>query len=136
MGHRRKPPGVPGTQTAATGPDIPGASMDSPRLCLHEHERLLLHHAAQVARRGGRAGGPGYVIAYSVGRLQIETLLGEYLRRTHGRGSLRDFHDRLLSYGTTPKDHGPEPSHVSQPSPDPGPGRLAEVRSKLAMAEG
>jgi uncharacterized protein (DUF885 family) len=45
---------------------------------------------------------PGYAIAYSVGRLQIENLLGEYLRRTAGRGSLRDFHDRLLSYGTTP----------------------------------
>jgi hypothetical protein len=48
------------------------------------------------------ARGPGYVIAYTVGRLQIETLLGEYLRRTQGRGSLSDFHDRLLSYGTTP----------------------------------
>jgi len=46
--------------------------------------------------------GPGYFISYSVGRLQIENLLAEYLRRTDGRGSLRDFHDRLLSYGTAP----------------------------------
>jgi uncharacterized protein (DUF885 family) len=46
--------------------------------------------------------GPGYFIAYAVGRLQIEELLGEYLRRTEQHGSLRDFHDRLLSYGTTP----------------------------------
>ena len=45
---------------------------------------------------------PGYVIAYSVGRLQLENLLAEYLRRMAGHGSLRDFHDRLLSYGTTP----------------------------------
>jgi len=45
---------------------------------------------------------PGYVIAYTVGRQQIELLLAEYLRRTQGRGTLRDFHDRLLSYGTTP----------------------------------
>jgi len=45
---------------------------------------------------------PGYVIAYTVGRLQLETLLSEYLRRTGEKGSLRDFHDRLLSYGTTP----------------------------------
>jgi uncharacterized protein (DUF885 family) len=45
---------------------------------------------------------PGYVIAYTVGRQQIELLLAEYLRRAQGKGSLRDFHDRLLSYGTTP----------------------------------
>lgn len=45
---------------------------------------------------------PGYDIAYSVGRIQIENLLAEYLRRTAARGSLHDFHDRLLSYGTTP----------------------------------
>jgi uncharacterized protein (DUF885 family) len=50
----------------------------------------------------GIATRPGYVIAYSVGRLQIENLLAEYLRRTGAEGSLRDFHDRLLSYGTTP----------------------------------
>lgn len=48
------------------------------------------------------ATGPGYVIAYSVGRLQIENLLAEYLRRKGADASLHDFHDRLLSYGTTP----------------------------------
>jgi len=50
----------------------------------------------------GIATRPGYVIAYSIGRLQIENLLAEYLRRKGAAGSLRDFHDRLLSYGTTP----------------------------------
>ena len=45
---------------------------------------------------------PGYVIAYTAGRAQLEDLLGEYLRRTGGRGSLHDFHDRLLSYGSIP----------------------------------
>ena len=45
---------------------------------------------------------PGYVIAYTVGRQQIELLLAEYMRRTQDKASLRDFHDRLLSYGTTP----------------------------------
>jgi uncharacterized protein (DUF885 family) len=45
---------------------------------------------------------PGYVISYTVGRQQIELLLAEYRRRMQGKGSLRDFHDRLLSYGTTP----------------------------------
>jgi len=50
----------------------------------------------------GIATRPGYVIAYTVGRPQIENLLAEYLRRKGSAGSLRDFHDRLLSYGTTP----------------------------------
>ena len=48
----------------------------------------------------GIALGPGYVISYTVGRLQLETLLAEYRLRTGENGSLRDFHDRLLSYGT------------------------------------
>jgi uncharacterized protein (DUF885 family) len=50
----------------------------------------------------GIATRPGYVIAYSVGRLQIENLLAEYERRKGAAASLHDFHDRLLSYGTTP----------------------------------
>jgi hypothetical protein len=50
----------------------------------------------------GIALGPGYVISYTVGRLQLENLLALYRARTGGRGSLHDFHDRLLSYGTTP----------------------------------
>ena len=33
---------------------------------------------------------------------QLEDLLGQYLRKAGDRASLRDFHDRLLSYGTTP----------------------------------
>jgi hypothetical protein len=45
---------------------------------------------------------PGYVISYTVGRLQIETLMTEYRRRTGAQASLHDFHDRLMSYGTTP----------------------------------
>jgi uncharacterized protein (DUF885 family) len=50
----------------------------------------------------GIATAPGYVIAYTVGRQQLENLLADYLQRTGDRGSLHDFHDRLLSYGTTP----------------------------------
>ena len=45
---------------------------------------------------------PGYVINYTTGRLQLESLLGDYMNRMGDRGSLHDFHDRLLSYGTTP----------------------------------
>jgi len=57
--------------------------------------------AAQAAVNG-IALGPGYVISYTVGRLQLQLLLAEYMLRTGERGSLRDFHDRLLSYGSTP----------------------------------
>ena len=45
---------------------------------------------------------PGYVINYTSGRVQLEKLLGDYVQRMGDRGSLHDFHDRLLSYGTTP----------------------------------
>ena len=45
---------------------------------------------------------PGYVISYTVGRLQLETLLADYMLKMAERGSLRDFHDRLLSYGSIP----------------------------------
>jgi len=50
----------------------------------------------------GIALGPGYVIAYTAGRAQIEALLAEYWAKAGGSASLRDFHDRLLCYGTTP----------------------------------
>jgi uncharacterized protein (DUF885 family) len=57
---------------------------------------------ASEAAVSGIALGPGYVIAYTVGRFQLETLLAEYLAKTGERSSLHDFHDRLLSYGTVP----------------------------------
>ncbi|MGZ5892508.1 MAG: DUF885 domain-containing protein [Caldimonas sp.] len=66
-----------------------------------EAQSGFTREAAQAAVHG-IALYPGYVISYTAGRLQLETLLGEYLRRTGERGSLRDFHDRLLSYGSTP----------------------------------
>ena len=55
--------------------------------------------SASQAAVDGIALNPGYVISYTVGRFQLQTLLAEYLVRTGERGSLRDFHDRLLSYG-------------------------------------
>ena len=45
---------------------------------------------------------PGYVIAYTVGRQQIDLLEHDYFAAMGSRGSLEDFHDRLLLYGTTP----------------------------------
>ena len=45
---------------------------------------------------------PGYVISYTVGRYQLEALLADYRARVGSAASMLDFHDRLLSYGTTP----------------------------------
>lgn len=45
---------------------------------------------------------PGFVIAYAVGRLQLKNLLADYMLKMGNRGSLHDFHDRLLCYGTAP----------------------------------
>ena len=55
--------------------------------------------AAQVADIALR---PGYYFAYTAGRAQIQQLYADYTLRIGERGSLRDFHDRLLSYGSTP----------------------------------
>lgn len=45
---------------------------------------------------------PGALIAYTPGRIQLELLEADYFQRMGGKGSMLDFHDRLLCYGTTP----------------------------------
>jgi len=50
----------------------------------------------------GIALGPGGVIAYTAGRSELEGLLAEYRSQAGAGASLRDFHDRLLCYGSTP----------------------------------
>lgn len=45
---------------------------------------------------------PGQAIDYLVGKTQIESLLGLVQDREGANFSLRQFHDRLLSYGTVP----------------------------------
>ncbi|MGB8838191.1 MAG: DUF885 family protein, partial [Candidatus Acidiferrales bacterium] len=50
----------------------------------------------------GIALGPGYVIAYTAGRAQIEALLTDCRAKAGPNASLHDFHVRLLCYGTTP----------------------------------
>lgn len=50
----------------------------------------------------GIALSPGYVIAYTVGRQQLELLEHDYFAIQGSRGTLQDFHDRLMCYGTTP----------------------------------
>ncbi|HXW52400.1 MAG TPA: hypothetical protein VEJ41_10450, partial [Candidatus Acidoferrales bacterium] len=45
----------------------------------------------------------------TVGRQQIDLLEHEYFRVMGDRGSLEDFHDRLMCYGSTPLEIvGPE----------------------------
>jgi hypothetical protein len=70
--------------------------------------------------------GPGYFIAYTAGRAQIEELLAEYRAKAGAGASLRDFHDRLLCYGSTPISvMGPELlADLAKP--------LAEVRANAA----
>ena len=58
--------------------------------------------SASEAAVAGYALRPGYVPAYTVGRLQLEELLAEYQHRLGDKASLHDFHDRLLSYGSVP----------------------------------
>lgn len=55
--------------------------------------------SAQVA---DIASSPGYYFAYTAGRAQIEELYASYVLKLGAKGTLHDFHDRLLSYGATP----------------------------------
>jgi uncharacterized protein (DUF885 family) len=57
---------------------------------------------AATAAVAALATNPGYYFAYTAGRAQLEEIYGQYALKMGARGSLRDFHDRVLSYGTTP----------------------------------
>jgi uncharacterized protein (DUF885 family) len=46
--------------------------------------------------------GPGYLIAYTAGRNQLELLEAQYRLKLGSKATMLDFHDRLLCYGTTP----------------------------------
>jgi hypothetical protein len=74
----------------------------------------------------GIALGPGQMIAYTAGRAEIEALLAEYRAKAGAGASLRDFHDRLLCYGSTPLSIvGPELlADLAKP--------LAQVRASAA----
>ena len=87
------------------------------------HETGFSSEQAKAAI-AGIALGPGNVIAYTSGREQVEELLAEYRARAGAQASLRDFHDRLLCYGSTPLSIvGPELlADLSKP--------LAEVRAR------
>ena len=57
---------------------------------------------AAAAAVAGIATNPGYFFAYTAGRAQLEALYADYMLKMGAQGSLHDFHDRVLSYGTTP----------------------------------
>jgi uncharacterized protein (DUF885 family) len=67
----------------------------------YARESGFTQQAAEAAV-AGIVTNPGYMIAHTVGRLQLEQLLAAYLQKTAGHASLHDFHDRLLSYGSVP----------------------------------
>jgi uncharacterized protein (DUF885 family) len=75
-------------------------SVDEAAKFLSEQSGFTLPAATAAVR--GFALRPGYAIAYTVGRFQLETLLADYLIRAGENGSLHDFHDRLMSYGSVP----------------------------------
>jgi uncharacterized protein (DUF885 family) len=58
--------------------------------------------AAADAQVASIALGPGYLIAYTAGRNQLELLEAQYRIKLGSKATVLDFHDRLLSYGTTP----------------------------------
>jgi hypothetical protein len=89
----------------------------------HETGFSLEQAKAAVA---GIALGPGQMIAYTAGRAEIEALLAEYRAKAGAGASLRDFHDRLLCYGSTPLSLvGPELlADLAKP--------LAQVRASAA----
>jgi len=57
---------------------------------------------AAEAAVAGIAMEPGYVIAYTAGRAQLEDLLGRICAGPASALHCNDFHDRLLSYGSVP----------------------------------
>jgi hypothetical protein len=57
---------------------------------------------AAKAAVDGIALGPGNLVVYTVGRQQLELLMHDYFAKMGSKGSLEDFHDRLMCYGSSP----------------------------------
>lgn len=95
---------------------------------VEEAEKFFAHETGfspeqAKAAIAGIALNPGYVIAYTAGRAELEALLADYRAKAGAGASLDDFHVRLLCYGATPFSVvGPELlADLSKP--------LAEVRA-------
>src|SRR5271166_731235 len=81
---------------------LASGEMTEPQAVTYFAEQTGFSIEAAKAAVDGIALKPGFVVAYTVGRQQIELLEHEYFVATGEHGSLADFHDRLLCYGTTP----------------------------------
>jgi uncharacterized protein (DUF885 family) len=81
---------------------LASGEMTEPQAAAYFAAQTGFSKGAAKAAVDGIALSPGFVVAYTVGRQQIELLEHEYFVATGARGSLADFHDRLLCYGTTP----------------------------------
>ncbi|HME80973.1 MAG TPA: DUF885 domain-containing protein [Candidatus Eremiobacteraceae bacterium] len=81
---------------------LASGEMTEPQAAAYFAEQTGFTPAAAKEAVDGIALFPGYVISYTVGRQQIQLLEHQYFAAMGSRGSLEDFHDRLLCYGTTP----------------------------------
>jgi len=73
-----------------------------PQAAAYFAEQTGFSPAAAKEAVDGIALAPGFVISYTVGRQQIELLEHQYFAAMGSRGTLDDFHNRLMCYGTTP----------------------------------
>jgi uncharacterized protein (DUF885 family) len=81
---------------------LASGEMTEPQAAAYFHQETGFSTSAAKAEVDGIALGPGYVISYTVGRQQLELLEHDYFVAIGARGSLADFHDRLMCYGTAP----------------------------------
>jgi uncharacterized protein (DUF885 family) len=81
---------------------LASGEMTEPQAVAYFAAQTGFSSGAAKAAVDGIALSPGFVVAYTVGRQQIELLEHEYFVAMGAKGSLADFHDRLLCYGTTP----------------------------------
>ena len=81
---------------------LAAGEMSEPQAVAYFAEHTGFTKRAAKEAVDGIALNPGYVIAYTVGRQQLELLEHNYFAILGSRGSLQDFHDRLMCYGTTP----------------------------------
>jgi len=81
---------------------LAAGEMTEPQAAAYFAEHTGFTKQAAKEAVDGIALNPGYVIAYTVGRQQLELLEHDYFAILGARGSLQDFHDRLMCYGTTP----------------------------------
>jgi hypothetical protein len=81
---------------------LQSGEMTEPQAAAYFAEQTGFSPAAAKAAVDGIALNPGQVVSYTVGRQQIDLLEHAYFRAMGSSGSLEDFHDRLMCYGTTP----------------------------------